>query len=1058
MKIVLGPYHPQLEDALAQEIRARREQDPLAPLLLVVPSETLRQRIKLFLAHERGLLLLNVHVRTFFQLSLSLFHEVHGPAEPTLRNDTFMEEALKRVVSLRGRFAPIAENNGARSALWQSLRDLKDGMVDPESALEALSEGLFGQLDQDLMTDLFSLYQEMKLRFPEWRAQDHQDLDATVARYAPVSAYLGQFERIYYYGFYDLTQSQLELFRSVAANYSVTLLYPLAHGHPDWSFAQDFYDRYLRGLAGADEVVDLLHDNTDSIIAQNNLPPSPATSREPRREIVSCAGPRDEILTVAKSILRLVEEEGFDLQRVGVVARSLDAYLPWIQEIFPDHGIPFHTPTGEPLWRFSRVRAMVTLLDLPVHDYMRMSVIDLLTSHDFNFESVLSPSDEPRPELWDIATRRLRITRGIAEWRRLEGYLDRGLDLNLMDEEEGRPLHIEGQQLSALLKVVNGLHQKLGTLPKEGAWSDLSARWRAVIDEFLYPGSGEVADRVTEVIDHTFDELSTLETITPRVSFQGFVEILHKSLDRATVPLDLEVMQGVQVMDAGSARGIPLQALFLIGMNEGVFPRTIREDPFLRDRARRVLETDLGYKISSKLGGYDEEKLLFALLSGSATDCLYYSYQRSDVAGRSLTPSWYLREIDTYSNQETRAITTCRIPKSVLDKQHVSPFDDPRWLLPEELAVRRALGGEDPTQLVRISGASLEGFAKSTAVVRTLENSAGAPGKFDGVTGPLEDIWREILEHGISPTTLESYGRCPFQYFARRALQLEQLGRPEEATPVQALERGQICHDILQRFYQEPDRVWANNRNTWLDHVAAEVLSTFAERSPTGYPVAWEAVKEELVAMLQEVIEVDLEEMAQSGFRPVELEKDLTARLGVDWPEDLQGLPVHGRLDRIDQNDQEGCVRVVDYKYKTGRSPQAEDNNPLLAAVRGRKLQLPLYVLLASAHAVDMATTPSFEAAWYFLAHRWEEGPLAPRSFSGQSMQESAGQQIRDTVARFLRGIRSGEFFIMPGDYCRYCEVSEICRKDHFSSSIRAARHPGAKALSRMRKVKEPKT
>ena len=46
----------------------------------------------------------------------------------------------------------------------------------------------------------------------------------------------------------------------------------------------------------------------------------------------------------------------------------------------------------------------------------------------------------------------------------------------------------------------------------------------------------------------------------------------------------------------------------------------------------------------------------------------------------------------------------------------------------------------------------------------------------------------------------------------------------------------------------------------------------------------------------------------------------------------------------------------------------------------------------------------------------------------------------------------------MPGDYCRYCEVSEICRKDHFSSSIRAARHPGAKALSRMRKVKEPKT
>ena len=55
MKIILGPYHPQLEDALAEEIHARKEHDPLAPLLLVVPSETLRRRVKVLLAQERGL-------------------------------------------------------------------------------------------------------------------------------------------------------------------------------------------------------------------------------------------------------------------------------------------------------------------------------------------------------------------------------------------------------------------------------------------------------------------------------------------------------------------------------------------------------------------------------------------------------------------------------------------------------------------------------------------------------------------------------------------------------------------------------------------------------------------------------------------------------------------------------------------------------------------------------------------------------------------------------------------------------------------------------------------
>ena len=1056
MKIFLGPYHPQLEDALAEEIRARREQDPLAPLLLVAPSETLRRRMKVLLAQERGLNLLNFHVLTFFQLSMNLFHEAYGPAEPTLRDQTFMEEALKRVIPAGGRFARMMENDGACSALWQSLRDLKDATVDPEAALEALREGLFRNRNREALGDLFALYREVRRRFPEWQAQDHQDLDATVARHAPASAYLGQFERIYYYGFYDLTQSQLELFRSLAGNYPVTLFYPLVQGHPHWLFAQDFYDRYLRGLAGADEVVDLLHANPDASPGGRNPAPHPAPSRSPRCEIISCAGPRDEVLTVAKNVLRLVEEEGFEFQRVGVVARALDAWLPWIQEIFPEHGIPFHTPASEPLRRFNRVRAVLTLLDLPVHDYPRAGVIDLVSSHDFNFQTVLGPAVDPRPDLWDVATRALRITRGMAEWRRLERYLDQGLNLSLMDEEEGRPLRIWPEQIAALLKTVNALHEHLSGLPQEDTWSDLSTRWRALIDRFLNPGRDEAADAVTRVIDETFSGLAALHAITPKVSPESFAQALRKSLDRASAPLSREPVQGVQVMDAGSARGIPFQALFLVGMNEGTFPRTIREDPFLRDHERRVLETDLGYKTSPKLAGYDEERLLFALLSGSVSDRLYCSYQRSDAAARPLAPSWYLREVDAVSGEDGHGMDTFQIPKGVLGKQHLPPFDDPRWLLPEEMAVRRALGGQDPAPLVRMSGVSVEGFERSAAAVRALEDGAGMPGSLDGITGPLEDVWNEFLDRGVSPTTLEAYGRCPFQYFARRVLRLERLERPEAAAPVQALEWGRICHEILQRFYQDAERAWADGWSAWLDSAAAEVLSDFEETCPTGYPAAWEAAREELAGMLRQAVRADRDEMARSGFRPVEFEQELTAQLGADWPGDLRDLTVHGRLDRVDHDDRDRRYRVIDYKYKTGKGPNPEDRDPLLAAIRGQKLQLPLYVLLAAeyASARDPATPPTVEAAWYFLAGRWKDGPLAPRGFPGQVMRESSGELVRDAVARLLRGIRSGEFFIMPGGYCRYCEVSEICRKDHFPSSVRAGRHPAAEGLAQMRKQK----
>ncbi len=1041
MKIVLGPYHPQLEGALAEEIREHRERDPLAPLLLVVPSETLRRRVKVLLAHEHGLHLLNFRILSFSQLTKELFREARG-AEPSVRDETFLEEALKRVLPGHGRFARIADNDGGCAALWQSLRDLKDAMVDPEPALEAVREGHFAGRDRDALYDLFVLYREVTRRFAEWQARDHQDLDGQAAAEAPLSRWLGQFERICYYGFYELTQTQLELFRSIAASFPVTLFYPLAQGHPDWSFAQDFHDRYLRGLAGTDDVVDLLDGDAET-----------GAGPMPRREVLSCAGPRDEIVTVAKQALRLAEEEGLDFRHVGVVARTLDPYLPWIREIFPAHGIPYHTPAREPLNRFQRVRAVLALLDLPVRDYPRAGVVDLLASHHFNFAEVRGGAAEPRPELWDVATRWLGIGRGMGEWRRLERYRDTGLDLSLVDEEdEGRRLRVAPEQIGALMDTVEALHAALSALPPEGAWSDLAARWRAIIHRFLItdPGDGE-AD-VARAFEDAFDGLAALDAVGGKVPLPDFVAALRKALDRGSVPLVRVPMPGVQVLDAGAARGIPFRALFLVGMNEGVFPRTIREDPFLPDRARRTLETVLGYKISSKLAGYDEEKLLFALLSGSAGERLCCTWPRADSAGRALAPSWYLRELAPATDADSRAI-----PKSVLGKRDTPPFDDPRWLLPEELAVRRALSGEDPRPQARIAGASMDNFERSLAAIRALDDPAGVPGPFDGVTGPLPEAWDQLLERRISPTMLEAYGRCPFQYFAGRVLQLERLERPEWTAPVQALEQGQICHEILQAFYEDLDRALGDGWREWLDGAAAGVLSAFETRAPTGYPAAWETAKEEMLAMLREAVRVDRQEMAGSGFRPVGLEKNLTAELDADWPQDLRGLPLQGRLDRIDHHARGNRYRVIDYKYKSGKEPGAVDRNPVLAAVQGRRLQLPVYLLLAAGDELgrEAAAGAVIDATWYFLAPRWDEGPLVANTFTGSSWRESEGEKIRDTVARLLRGIRDGEFPIMPSDdYCRFCRVSEICRKDHFPSNTRAATHPAAEALASIRRTR----
>src|SRR6185295_2436945 len=120
---------------------------------------------------------------------------------------------------------------------------------------------------------------------------------------------------------------------------------------------------------------------------------------------------------------------------------------------------------------------------------------------------------------------------------------------------------------------------------------------------------------------------------------------LQRHVEESAVPVSQDAETGVRVLDAMAARGLPFRALYVLGLNERVFPRHIREDAFLRDASRRFLEVDLGFKIQEKLAGFEEEKLLFYLLANAATERLTLLGLRSDEAGRPLVPSMYLDEV-----------------------------------------------------------------------------------------------------------------------------------------------------------------------------------------------------------------------------------------------------------------------------------------------------------------------------------------------------------------------------------------------------------------------------
>ena len=156
------------------------------------------------------------------------------------------------------------------------------------------------------------------------------------------------------------------------------------------------------------------------------------------------------------------------------------------------------------------------------------------------------------------------------------------------------------------------------------------------------------------------------------------------------------------VLNATAARGLSFRALFIVGMNEGVFPRTIREDAFLRDRDREVLERDLGYKVSQKLAGFDEEKLIFTLLVNAAQRAalLFVSTlgRKRQSAGAVVVS--YRTETRAGRKRTQDNSSRIRFPRSISDKAESKPFDREELLLPEELAIRLSLAGKESNSLI----------------------------------------------------------------------------------------------------------------------------------------------------------------------------------------------------------------------------------------------------------------------------------------------------------------------------------------------------------------------
>jgi ATP-dependent helicase/nuclease subunit B len=289
--------------------------------------------------------------------------------------------------------------------------------------------------------------------------------------------------------------------------------------------------------------------------------------------------------------------------------------------------------------------------------------------------------------------------------------------------------------------------------------------------------------------------------------------------------------------------------------------------------------------------------------------------------------------------------------------------------------------------------------------------AAEQPGEVAGILVPSPASSRPILPPELVPTSLSASGynslmACPYQFYARHALHLNELDEVQQA--LEKKDYGEHVHAILHHFHQRYPAIGGGDRaevEQALSDISREEFRQALEADylARAWALRWEA---RIPAYLDWQAERERE-----GWRWSEGELKHTLEMALD---DGRSLTLKGRIDRVDtrSDDGEEACAVLDYKTQSRIGLQKK------LAAPGEDVQLPVYALLLGGPVVEAAFVPVDE-----------EGIKAVAQEDIYALSQAAGQRLRELFNALYRGAA------LPaqgsGQACTYCEMSGLCRKDY---------------------------
>lgn len=293
------------------------------------------------------------------------------------------------------------------------------------------------------------------------------------------------------------------------------------------------------------------------------------------------------------------------------------------------------------------------------------------------------------------------------------------------------------------------------------------------------------------------------------------------------------------------------------------------------------------------------------------------------------------------------------------------------------------------------------------------KGNEGAPAK------ELPPAWRlklplppkgTVFRARLSPTELDQYLRCPFNFYLHEVFGERSDDRNQE---LDAMAFGTLCHEALDQFAKNgpKDSTDADEIAVFLAEEVHRQLQVFGVNLPAIIELQGEAAIERLKAFA-----VHQAARRRAGWRIVCSEQRLKCR--------IKGCPTElsGKVDRIDRHEMTGELAIIDYKTWDNAGNAAAYTVDREGNLKWKSLQLPIYrAMVEASNCFDSAAAHSSRAFYCILASHAEDVMFdeRPEHVCHEGLQSAA----EDAIVGLLTDIARGVFYPPKGDYRDYAQL-----------------------------------